>query len=154
MTADKLYFAQHGIAVNKNDDPERPLSKDGISQTKAIAKQLRQLDIPISAIFHSDKLRAQQTADIFSSILNPASMSELEYLSPNSDPTLIDQSFTINNALYIGHLPNLEKIVSSLVTGDAESNIIKFQNSAVIGLEKSDSHYQLDCYLTPQLICD
>ena len=40
MTADKLYFAQHGIAVSKNDDPERPLSKDGISQTKAIAKQL------------------------------------------------------------------------------------------------------------------
>jgi phosphohistidine phosphatase len=154
MTADKLYFAQHGIAVNKNDDPERPLATDGISQTKAIAKQLRQSDIPISAIFHSDKLRAQQTADIFSSILNPASVSELKYLSPNSDPTLIGQSFTINNALYIGHLPNLEKIVSSLVTGDAESNIIKFQNSAVIGLEKSGSHYQIDSYLTPKLICD
>ena len=154
MTADKLYFAQHGIAVNKDDDPERPLSKNGISQTEAIAKQLKQLDLPVSAIFHSDKLRARQTADIFSSILNPASMSELEYLSPNSDPTLINQSFTINNALYIGHLPNLEKIVSSLVTGDTESNIIKFQNSGVIGLEKSDSHYQVDCYLTPQLICD
>ena len=70
MTADKLYFAQHGIAVSKNDDPERPLSKDGISQTKAIAKQLRQLGTPISAIFHSDKRRAQQTAEIFYSLLN------------------------------------------------------------------------------------
>jgi phosphohistidine phosphatase len=154
MTADKLYFAQHGIAVSKNDDPERPLSKEGISQTKAIAKQLRQLDIPVSAIFHSDKLRAQQTADIFSSTLNLASMSELDHLSPGSDLTLIDQTFTKNNALYIGHLPNLEKIVSSLVTGDAESNIIKFQNSAVIGLEKSGDYYQVDCYLTPQLICE
>ena len=154
MTADKLYFAQHGIAVSKDDDPERPLSKDGIRQTNAIAKQLRQLDTPISAIFHSGKLRAQQTADIFSSILNPASMSELKDLSPNSDLSLINQSFTINNALYIGHLPNLEKIVSSLVTGDAEPNIIKFQNSAVVGLEKSDSHFQINCYLTPQLICD
>ena len=154
MTADNLYFAQHGIAVSKNDDPERPLSKDGIRQTNAIAKQLRQLDTPISAIFHSNKLRAKQTADIFSSILNPASMSELKVLSPNSDLSLINQSFTINNALYIGHLPNLDKIVSSLVTGDVESSIIKFQNSAVIGLEKYDGHYQVGCYLTPQLICD
>ena len=154
MTADRLYFAQHGIAVSKNDDPERPLSKDGISQTKAIAKQLRQLGTPISAIFHSDKLRAQQTAEIFYSLLNPASMSVLEYLSPNIDPALINHSLTINNALYIGHLPNLEKIVSSLVTGDVESSIVKFQNSAVICLEKSDDHYQVDSYLTPKLICD
>ena len=154
MTADRLYFAQHGIAVSKNDDPERPLSKDGISQTKAIAKQLRRSGIPVSAIFHSDKLRAQQTAEIFSSILNTASISQLEHLSPNSDPALINHSSTINNALYIGHLPNLEKIVSSLVTGDIESSIVKFHNSAVICLEKSGDHYQVDSYLTPKLICD
>ncbi len=151
MIADRLYFAQHGIAVNKTDDPERPLSKDGINQTRAVAKQLHALEMPVSNIFHSDKLRARQTAEIFSSVLNVTKTSEIKNLSPNDDISLIKPDLSISNALYIGHLPHMEKLVSSLVTSDENASIIKFQNSAVICLGKNDGLYQILSYITPSL---
>ncbi len=149
MTTDRLYFAQHGIAVNKTDDPERPLSKDGINQTQAVARQLHALEMPVSTIFHSDKLRARQTAEIFSSILNVTKTSEIENLAPNDETSLIRQNLSLCNALYIGHLPHMEKLVSSLVTGDENASIIKFQNSAVVCLGKNGDRYQILSYITP-----
>jgi phosphohistidine phosphatase len=151
MTADRLYFAQHGLAVNKAEDPERPLSKDGIEQTTSVANQLRAADIPVTNIFHSKKLRSQQTAEIFSSILKQAKISDIDHLSPNDDISLIKQHLTTSNALYIGHLPHIEKLVTSLITDDEDLNIIKFQNSAVICLEKKETRYQILWYITPHI---
>ena len=152
MTADRLYFAQHGIAVSKTEDPERPLSNPGIMQTNSVAKQLHQSGEPVTDIFHSNKLRAQQTAEIFSSILQQTRTSVIDYLSPNDDIALIKPQLTSNNALYIGHLPHLGKLVSSLTAGDEELDIIKFHNSAVVCLEKNVMRYQILWYLTPQII--
>ena len=156
MTADRLYFAQHGLAVNKAEDPERPLSKDGIEQTTSVANQLRAADIPVTNIFHSKKLRSQQTAEIFSSVLKSidlkqAKISGIDHLSPNDDISLIKQHLTASNALYIGHLPHIEKLVTSLITDDEDLNIIKFQNSAVICLEKKETRYQILWYITPNI---
>jgi phosphohistidine phosphatase len=149
MSVIKLYFAQHGRAVDKADDPERPLSQKGIEQSTDVAKQLQALGATISTICHSNKLRAQQTAEIFASNLNLADVSEAEHLSPNDDISLIKQNLTLDNTLYIGHLPHLGKLVSSLVTGNDDLDIIKFQNSAVICLEKNDGRYKIFFYLTP-----
>jgi phosphohistidine phosphatase len=151
MSAHRLYFAQHGLAVSKSDNPERPLSDLGIEQTTIIAKQILHANLPVNHIFHSGKLRALQTAEIFASILNATSVSAIDYLSPNDDVALIAQNLNINNALYIGHLPQLEKLVSYLVTGKADQKIIKFQNSAVVCLEKNEDQYQILWYFTPYL---
>ena len=150
-TASRLYFAQHGLAADKTDNPERPLSRAGIEQTNAIAKQLQHSAIPISQIFHSGKLRAAQTAEIFASALGVSTLSIAGQLSPNDDVTLLANNLNEDNALYVGHLPHLEKLVSFLVTGKNEHNIIKFQNSAVVCLIKIDSHYQIKWALTPEL---
>jgi phosphohistidine phosphatase len=64
---------------------------------------------------------------------------------------MLAQKININHALYVGHLPHLEKLATYLVTGNENDNIIKFQNSAVLCLEKSDSHFQLRRHLTPEL---
>lgn len=150
MTADRLYFAQHGLAESKADNPERPLSQKGVDQTRAIAQHLSTLNIHISGIFHSNKLRAQQTAIEFCSILNVRKIVETKYLSPNDDIALIKPELT-NNALYIGHLPHLDKLTSSLISGNEDSHIINFQNSAVACLIKNDESFTLDWYLTPSL---
>ena len=152
MTTNRIYFAQHGLAVDKTEDAERPLSQTGIDQTKAIAKTLQDSESPVSRIFHSGKLRAQQTAEIFAIAINISSTSVLDGLSPNDDVSLLAQNLEADNALYIGHLPHLEKLVSYLVSGDENSGVIQFQNSAVICLEKNEKHYQLRWYLTPGLV--
>lgn len=150
--ANRLYFAQHGLALNKTENPDRPLSEAGVKHTHTIAKQLLDAGISVSRIFHSGKLRTVQTADIFTTDLSIQPATATEHLSPNDDVSLLTQNLTIDNALYVGHLPHLEKLVAYLVTGNENDSIIKFQNSAVICLEKSDKHYQLRWYLTPELL--
>ena len=147
----RIYFAQHGLAIDKKDDPERPLSKAGIQQSKIIAKFLQDSETPITCIFHSGKLRTSQTAEIFATAMNISSTPAIDGLSPNDDVTLLAQSLNINNALYIGHLPHLDKLVAYLITGNDNGSIITFQNSAVACLEKYDANYQLQWYLTPEL---
>ena len=152
MTVNRVYFAQHGLAADKTENPQRPLTEAGIKQTLSVAKQLHASETPVSQIFHSGKLRASQTADIFASTLNITSSSMLDHLSPNDDVLVLAKNLTIENALYIGHLPHLEKLVSYLVTGNKDQNIIKFQNSAIIRLEKNNSQYHIRWYLTPDLL--
>ncbi|MFV9615153.1 MAG: phosphohistidine phosphatase SixA [Gammaproteobacteria bacterium] len=147
-----VYFAQHGLAVDKAEDAKRPLSRAGIEQSKTIARAMQNSKIPITRVFHSGKLRASQTAEIFQQILNISSIAAIDGLSPNDEVTLLAQNLNINHALYIGHLPHLEKLAAYLVTGNENSNIIKFQNSAVLCLEKSENNYQLRWYLTPELL--
>jgi phosphohistidine phosphatase len=152
MPASRLYFAQHGLAVSKSENPDRPLSETGIKQSQAIATHIRSSDIPVSQIFHSGKLRALQTAEIFASTLSVNALSASDHLSPDADVKRITQTLNTNNALYIGHLPHLDKLVSYLVTDNEEPCIIKFQNSAVICLEKNNDLYHVQWYLTPELI--
>jgi len=148
----RIYFAQHGLAVDKKDDPERPLSQAGVQQSKRIANHLRGKETSITSVFHSGKLRAAQTAEIFANAMNISSTSAIDGLSPNDDVELLAQNLNVNNALYIGHLPHLEKLVSHLITGNINQNIIKFQNSAIACLEKGDDHYYLKWHLTAELL--
>ena len=147
----RIYFAQHGLAVDKKDDPERPLSKDGIDQSKIVAKFQQDSKTPVTSVFHSGKLRAAQTAEIFAKALNISSTSVIEGLSPNDDVTLLAQQLNVNHALYVGHLPHLEKLTAYLVTGNENSTTIKFQNSAVVCLEKKENNYHIQWYLTPDI---
>jgi phosphohistidine phosphatase len=152
MADQKVYFMQHGLAVDKADDPERPLSEAGIQQTQKIAETLRASGIIINRVFHSGKLRAIETADIMETVmdLDPATM--IEGLSPNDEVTLLSQKLDISDVLYVGHLPHLENLITYLINGNVDHSIIKFQNSAVVCLEKSDNDYQLQWYLIPLLI--
>ena len=152
MADQKVYFMQHGLAVDKADDPERPLSKAGIVQTEKIADTLRASGTVITSVFHSGKLRAAQTAEIISNILVTPDVSRADGLSPNDDVTLLAQDLKVNNVLYIGHLPHLEKLVTHLVASNAKKDTIKFKNSAVVCLTKQENNYFIDWYLTPDTL--
>ncbi len=149
MTINRLYFAQHGLAVDKAENPDRPLSATGIEQTGLMAAQLSKQLATISNIFHSGKLRASQTADIFAKRLNVPTTSAVDYLSPNSDIALITASLDTDSALYIGHLPHLDKLSSYLLTGDESKSIMHFHNSGVLCLERFQQNYQVAWYLVP-----
>lgn len=145
----KLYFTQHGLAVDKTENPERPLSDKGREQTQAMADKLLVADVSVSQIFHSGKRRAEETADIFATALRVENVSTVDYLSPMDDVKKFTQEATINNALFIGHLPHLEKLIAYLVTGNENNKVLKFQNSAVACLEQTHEFYQLQWFVTP-----
>ena len=152
MADQTVYFMQHGLAVDKADDPERPLSEAGIEQTEKIADALHASDTVITSIFHSGKLRAEQTAEIMATAMNLDAATMIEGLAPNDEVTLLSQKLDSSDALYVGHLPHLEKLAAYLLTGNEDATIIKFQNSAIACLGKINNHYQLLWYLTPGLL--
>ena len=151
MADQTVYFMQHGLAVDKADDPERPLSDAGIEQTEKIADTLRASGTVITSVFHSGKLRAAQTADIMAAAMGLDAVTMIEGLSPNDEVSLLSQSLDANDALYVGHLPHLERLASYLVSGNEDATIVKFQNSGVLCLEKEHSHYHVRWLFTPEL---
>ena len=152
MSTQRIYFAQHGLAVNKIDNPDCPLTAEGLRQTQAVAEQLKNSSISVSKIFHSGKLRAQQTADIFANTLLTLPVTSLDHISPNDDINKLINNLHFNNALYISHLPYLDKLISFLVTGDENIKIIEFKNSGVVCLEKNNEACFINWYITPETL--
>lgn len=145
----KLYFTQHGLAVDKIENPERPLSNKGRQQTQAMADKLHSAGTQITHIFHSGKRRAAETADIFATTLQIDNVSTVDYLSPMDDVKQFTHQAATNNALFVGHLPHLEKLIAYLVTGNEDNEVLRFQNSAVACLEQTHELYQLQWFITP-----
>ncbi len=152
VMTNRIYFAQHGLAVNKEEDANRPLSAAGIEQTTRIAKQLSISKIPVSDIYHSGKLRAQQTAEIYATALNIPSLLISNHLSPNDDVKQFAEKLKFNHALYVGHLPHLEILCTYLVTGRETPTVLSFKNSAIVCLQENAEVYTVQWYLTPEII--
>jgi phosphohistidine phosphatase len=64
---------------------------------------------------------------------------------------LLAQNLNLDQALYIGHLPHLEKLIACLLTGDDSAAIVRFQNSGVLCLEKENNRYHIKWLLTAEL---
>ena len=62
----KLYLVQHANAVSKQQNPERPLLKQGRRDMQKIAAFVKHLGLCVDYLWHSPKRRAEQTAELLS----------------------------------------------------------------------------------------
>ncbi len=151
----QIYLVQHGDAKPEEEDPDRPLSKLGIKETKAIAKKLKALQVAPTNIFHSHKLRARQSADLFSSVLK-ADTEEIEGLKPMDDPTIIQEKLKTlketSSYLFVGHLPHMEKLAALLLTGSQEPPIHISHYSSPLCLENTEGNWRIKFFLLPELL--
>ena len=133
----RIYLLQHGEAVAKEIDPARPLSDKGRKEVSNIAKFVMKENLDLKRILHSGKLRASQTAEIWTSVLLQSGViEEVSGISPN-DP--VDQFIPIintytDNTLIVGHLPLMACLVSHLLTGDANKKLVDYQPGSIICL--------------------
>lgn len=124
-----LIIIRHGQAHDGEEDDFRQLTELGREQIKEAGLWLKKnLDMfnDISEIYHSGKLRAEQTAIILKEILElTTSLVPLEILQPNVSPgALIDKLHEMNNnAIMVGHLPHVR---------DFAYEILGFQNTQLI----------------------
>jgi phosphohistidine phosphatase len=136
-----LYLVQHGLAHPESVDPERGLTNEGIAEVERIASVAAGYKVHVSAIRHSGKKRARQTAEIMSRYLLPyGPVEETHGLNPNDDvrafARLIDPGL---NEMIVGHLPFLEKLVSYLITGNSDTRIFRFQNGGIVCMDMFDA---------------
>lgn len=147
-----LYLVQHGIPKPKSEDPSQSLSDIGKAEVEAVAKVASSLNLKISKIFHSNKLRAIQTAEILEKYLKPEEgREEAEGLKPLDDIKIwVEKIKELNKPIMlVGHLPHLAKLSSFLITGDEEKPVINFRQGAIVCLEKKENNWIINWILHP-----
>ena len=112
-----LLLVHHGDAVGPDVDPMRPLSSVGRAATDRLAASAAQRGVRPDLIWHSGKLRARQTAELFWKACNPlAPLTAERGLLPDDPPRwmcdrLIGESRSI---LIAGHMPYLPRLLAML----------------------------------------
>ena len=148
----QIYLVQHGEAKSEEEDPARSLTDKGRKDAEKVAGYAAKLGIKIDEIKHSTKLRAKQTAEIFSSSLG-ASAAELAGLVPNDDPEIAKRYIESSGkeAMLVGHLPHLSKLASLLLVDDASASIVAFRMAGIVCLEKKEK-WMVKFMLIPETV--
>jgi len=152
----KLYLVQHGEACTKEINPERPLTDQGKADIDRLANLLEQTGIQVERVIHSDKRRAEQTAQQLAKAIAPGVELETSgLLNPNDNPKAFDwQSESWDrDTLIVGHLPFMAKLVSHLVIDNEDQLIVAFQPGSIVCLEHMNgAEWQINWMIRPELL--
>lgn len=149
-----LYILQHGEAVAKEIDPERPLSEQGIRDIRILALHMQNMGVQLGNVFHSGKLRAEQSARLVAETISPGIQPlQTEGLNPNDDPTVIigDIEQINENILIASHMPFVSRLCSTLLTGTIDAEFASIPGT-LFCLEKADNKWRLAYMLRPDFL--
>jgi phosphohistidine phosphatase len=142
----RFYLVQHGAALTSEVDPARPLSESGRRDVQAMADFLKGAGIRVERVWHSGKLRAEQTARLLAKAVLPRGrIEQVGGIGPNDDVAglVSDADVWQQDIMVVGHLPFLSRLVARLVTGDAEHELVAFLPGSVVCLER----YEVDLWM-------
>lgn len=153
----RVYLVQHGESLPEEIDSTRPLSEQGKADVLKVAKFLKKTELKIEAIWHSTKLRAKQTAQLFGDILLPSSgIVEKQGLAPNDPVQPIQEEIlngTIKNLMVVGHLPFLSKLVSLFLINSDTYSMVGFRQGGVVCLEQNEKgNWWITWMIIPDLL--
>jgi len=135
----KLYLAQHGEAEASEVDPKRPLSEQGREDVQAMAALLAASGVRVERVWHSGKLRAQQTAQLLAGkLLTAGKVEPIDGIRPN-DPVeafVTDADVWEQDTLIVGHLPFMSRLVALLTLGDPQRELVDYRPGSVVCLER------------------
>lgn len=148
-----FYLVRHAQAKSEAEDPRRPLSDEGRGEAEKVARGAVARGVRVSAILHSDKLRARQTAEIFRQFLAPAGgIREARGLGPEDDPMVAKAELEEAGEplMLVGHLPHLGRLTSLLVAGDPERAVVEFPSAGLVCVSRLQDRWEIRWTLTPQ----
>ena len=135
-----LYLVHHGDAVGPDVDLRRPLSEAGNADTERLAFETAARGAKPAVVWHSGKLRAKQTAELFWRACNPlAELSSTRDLQPDDSPTWMRDRlrFEARDILLVGHFHHLPRLLAVL-TDKGEGGSAPFPLHGVVALSSSD----------------
>jgi phosphohistidine phosphatase len=138
----EIYLVRHAEAADKADDPERNLTEQGRRDAAALAAALRPLRVQVSAIWHSGKPRARQTAEaMLAAIASPCvNLIQRCGLKPMSGvkrlARLLDEQD--QNVMIVGHEPMLGRLAARLVTDRASTPLLSLDKPSAVCLQRDD----------------
>ncbi|MBF0274274.1 MAG: phosphohistidine phosphatase SixA [Nitrospinae bacterium] len=150
----ELFLMRHGEAKDGHDDTNRPLSETGRIHVKNVALSAQMRGINPPEIFHSSKLRAKETAELFAKTLQADIVpQEATGLKPNDDIRDWIQEVEKRESplMLVGHLPYMELFVSMLLTGYPNKRVVDFFPATLACLQKKpDYSWELTSIIRPE----
>jgi len=156
----ELILMQHGAALSKEINPERPLSPVGRDQAARTGKLLRNMGLHFTAILSSPKARAVETAVIVAEAVGypkqriHADEVFLPKTQPKRTAEFLSQFPGDARVLAVGHLPNLADLASFTLTPGPPLQIM-FENAGLTCLDLGAPTIRsgsLAYHLSPRLI--
>ena len=145
-----VYLVQHAKPKPEEEDPQKPLSDQGRNDATKVSRFLK--NIHVQKVFHSGKLRAEQTGEILAKSLN-AQLIKGGGLEPMAEPQIWADK--LNNysedLMIVGHQPHLGKLASLLVVNNSELQLVNFQQGGVVCLEKKQG-WSVSWMIVPNLL--
>jgi len=156
----KLYLMQHGEALSKAENPERPLNTQGRENVGKVAAFLAQAGVHIEQIRHSGKCRAAETAALMAEVMIPDqrqrqnAVVSVSGLNPNDDVQPVADLLRreMNDSMLVGHLPFLNRLAGYLLTGDPERTLVQFKNAGVVCLDYQQEAWTVAWSVIPELL--
>ena len=150
----RLLIVQHGDAVAKDVNPDRPLSDQGRADIERLADLLGNQKVQVSRILHSGKTRAKEAAELLRPLLETkGEFEEQQGLAPNASPDAFLRQLmrADKDTLIVSHMPFVARIVSQALTGVPDRQLLEFAPGGVAGIERGDSaSWRLFMFLRPE----
>jgi len=160
----RIYLVRHAIAENSGtsdyeDDSLRPLTEKGREKMKKIAAALKTLGVKPDLIVSSPYIRASQTASILAKTFKyKEEIAYSDSLVPmgDSDDMIgeINEKYSVDELMLVGHEPNLSTLASILLSGSPDISI-NFKKGGICCLSVDDLHYDrkavLEWLVTPKI---
>ncbi len=152
----EIYLLRHGDYTDAPQDPTKGLNNQGKEEVETITKFLSSQNFQPEQIWHSDKKRAIQSAEIIAAPLNSVVLKERNDLGPLDSYQKIVQEImgsNYNQLCIVGHLPFLDLIASALLVPASSSpqqvSFFKFQTASLALIELKSGQSQLKYFLSP-----
>ena len=139
-----LLLVHHGDAVGPAVDPMRPLSQAGLAASTALAAAAAARGVKPDLIWHSGKIRALQTAQLFRRACNPlAGFKAVHGLQPGDPPRWIHDELLgdSRSILLVGHMPHLAGLLGLLRGQSLEATVSDFPLHGCVALEADGDHW-------------
>lgn len=140
----ELYLMQHGRAVSEEENPEQPLSREGVAQIQASAAAMKRLGIAFDVIVCSPKKRSRQSAALVAEGVNyPYSdiveTEKVKATAPAGEAVSFLRGLGEGKRVLVaGHLPSLARIASLLLGGGDNTVRIRFENGGLCRIDVAE----------------
>ncbi|HEO70719.1 MAG TPA: phosphohistidine phosphatase SixA [Candidatus Hydrogenedentes bacterium] len=138
----ELYLVQHGKALAKEENPERPLSPEGEHDVEAVGALLARCGpLGIAEVWHSGRARAQQTAERLAACIAPqATVVQHKGLAPKDAVKPVRKALKgrQDGLMIVGHMPFMANLACALLKTDDERCPVAFQMGGVVCLRRDE----------------
>jgi phosphohistidine phosphatase len=118
-----LWLVHHGDALGAEVDAMRPLSAAGRRAVEHLAAVVAAQGARPVRVWHSGKLRARQTAELFWRACNPlAEFGAVRGLQPTDPAEWLRDRLLVEDGelMAVGHMPHLPRLLGLLLWGDVD----------------------------------